>query len=169
MIRLRVITGILLLLVFHRVAGGDTGQLREVLVQDGMHLVVFTSPTPLRAGEVQLVVLVTDESTGRPLDDYELEVTARADAWEPSSPPLIFAGGIDPTERWSGKSILELNEPGTWQCLLTITRSGQVAQVPMTLTVGQPAPEWWQIAPVALLWVPFGVLVIVRDRLRSPI
>jgi hypothetical protein len=150
-----------------RPASADTGQLREVVMENGMHVLVFTSPTPLRAGVVEVAVLATDAGNGAPLDAFELEVEVREPEWDAEMPSMVFDGGLDRSDRFVRKAILDLPEAGAWEMVVSVRREGDSVRVPLSVTVGQALPDWWQVLPVALLGVPFAVLVVVRDRLKN--
>ena len=58
------------------VASADGGAVRFSEVRDGRRITVFTAPTPLRAGPVDVSVLVQDAATGKPLLDVPVVVSA---------------------------------------------------------------------------------------------
>lgn len=145
----------------------DTGQLREVVTTDGINVVIFTSPTPLRAGEIEVAALVTDAVTGAPLNGVELEVMVRDPSWDPDMTSMRIAGGIDPTDPLRSKAVFDLPQPGDWEILIEVQYDGTVVPITLELSAGDRMPRWWQILPVALIGAPFAVLVVVRDRLRQ--
>ena len=150
------------------VACADTGQLRDIVTANGLNVVVFTSPTPLRAGEVEVAVLVTDAETGAPLRDFELTVAARHASWSPDSLPMQIGGEPDPGNRLAQKAVFELPETGRWQLLLRVQHDGKEVEVALSVDAGERMPRWWQVLPVALIGLPFAALVVIRDRLRHP-
>jgi hypothetical protein len=148
-------------------AAADTGLLREVVTENGLNVVVFTSPTPLRAGIVEVTVLATDSASGAPLEAFEFEVSVREQEWESAAPSMVFEGGLDPSDRLVRKAILELPRAGTWTMVISVRSGERSVRVPITVSAGQPLPGWWQAMPLALLGMPFAVLVVVRDRLKT--
>ena len=155
-----------LLAVVHPVSA-DTGQLRDVVTINGLNIVVFTAPTPVRAGEVEIVTLVTDASSGRPIEAYELDVEVRDSAWDSSVPAMLSMGAPDEGTRFAYKAVVLLPEPGDWELVVEVRVPDQDDSVRILLPVvaGPPHPLWWQMLPVLLASIPFLGLVLARDSL----
>ncbi|MEE2681880.1 MAG: hypothetical protein VX641_05860 [Planctomycetota bacterium] len=163
----RILIPILALLAMVRPGAADTGQVRDVVTANGLHIVVFTAPTPVRAGEVEVVTLVTEESTGRPVDSYALDVEVRSPLWNPTVPSMLSMGSPDPGTRFAYKSVVLLPDPGTWELVVEIRvpdRGGPV-RIPLSVVAGAPHPMWWQMLPVLLGAIPFLGLILARDSL----
>ena len=162
--RLSLICGALLLLLV-RTAVADTGQLRDVVEGDGLRILVFSSPAPLRAGTVEVSVVATDAGTGAPLESFELLLRVRRPSWDPDTPSWVIGGEPDPANAFAHKAILDIPEPGSWTFLVEVSSKGRVVEAPIEVEVGLPRPEWWQLLPLILLSIPLGLLVVVRDHL----
>ena len=161
---LNFICGVLLLL-FVRTADADTGQLRDVVEGDGLRILVFSSPAPLRAGTVEFSVVDTDAGTGAPLEAFELLLRVRRPSWDPETPSWVIGGEPDPANAFAHKAILDIPEPGPWTFLVEVSSDGRMVKAPVEVEVGLPRPEWWQLLPLILLAIPLGLLVVVRDHL----
>ena len=156
----------LLLLAWCQPVFADTGQIREVVKANGLHIVVFTAPTPIRAGEVEVVTLVTVEATGRPVGQYQLDVSVRSPDWGDDFPAMVSMGEPDPGTRFAYKSVVVLPDPGEWALLVEIRTPGRDSvQIPLVVMAGEPHPLWWQELPLLLASLPCLGLILARDSL----
>ena len=164
---LRTIILFLLLLGAVGPVSADTGQLREVVTTNGLNIVVFTAPTPIRAGEVEVVTLVTNASDGRPVEAYELDVEVRSPSWDAAAPALISMGAPDEGTRFAYKAVILLPDPGDWELVVEVRvpESGAPIRIPLSVVAGPPHPLWWQMLPVLLASIPFIGLILARDSL----
>ena len=153
------------IMLFIRPAGADTGQLRDVVEGDGLRVLVFSSPAPLRAGEVEFAVVATDSENGAPLESFELVLRVRRTSWDPGTPSWVIGGEPDPGNAFAHKAVLDIPEAGAWSFLVEVSSQGRKLEVPVEVEVGLPRPEWWQLLPLILLALPLGLLVVIRDHL----
>lgn len=158
----------LVLMLCVRPVLADTGQLREVIKTDDLNIVVFTAPTPIRAGVLEVVTLVTDSRSGRPVADYQLDVGVRAPDWTPDVPSMVSMGAPDPGTRFAYKSVVLLPEPGEWALLVEVRVADRApVLVPITVQAGPPQPLWWQLLPLLLASIPFLGLILARDSILT--
>src|SRR5713226_8801439 len=75
---------IAVLFLFPALATADGGTVRLSDQKGNYRITVFTAPTPLRAGPVDISVLVQDASTGEPASDVHVTIEA---AWR--GPPGV--------------------------------------------------------------------------------
>ncbi|MAJ46861.1 MAG: hypothetical protein CBC35_06080 [Planctomycetes bacterium TMED75] len=151
-----------------RVGSADTGQLREVVQMNGLNVVIFTAPTPLRAGEVEVVTLVTVEATGRPVLDYQLDVRVRSKQWDTEALSLLSMGVPDPGTRFAKKATVLLATPGEWELSVEIQAPEfDPVTVVVEVAVGNPHPLWWQLLPWLLAAVPCLGLILARDAITQ--
>jgi hypothetical protein len=153
------------IMLFIRPAGADTGQLRDVVEGDGLRVLVFSSPAPLRAGEVEFAVVATDSENGAPLESFELVLRVRRTSWDPGTPSWVIGGEPDPGNAFAHKAVFDIPEAGEWLFLVEVSSQGRMLEVPVEVAVGLPRPEWWQLLPLILLALPLGLLVVIRDHL----
>ena len=142
----------------------DTGLLREVVRTDRAHVLVFTAPASLRAGESELVVVVNDPVSGAPIEGVEIIVKARMIDWDSKRPSMVFAS-IGRSDRHTHKSLVGLHTPGEWCSSRGLLPEEGRLVVPIEVTVYPAISGWVSYGPVLLLWLPCMLLVLLRDRM----
>src|SRR6516162_8126595 len=92
----------------------DGGTLRMSEEKGNYQIAIFTSPTPLRAGPVDISVLVQNAATHEPVSDVQIVVkAARRDRRGAAiHRPATFEAA---TNKLFQAVALNLNEPGWWQ------------------------------------------------------
>ena len=119
----------------------------------GYQISVFTSPTPLRAGAVDISVLVQDAGAGRPLTDAEVTVRLA----QPGKPALVYpATSATATNKLFYSAQFSLPEPGRWTLEVRVQGSGGPAIVRGELEAAEPLPKWHALWP----WFAWPALVI---------
>ena len=152
--------------LFHQSAVADTGLLREVVRTDDAHILVFTAPASLRAGDAELVGVVNDPETGAPIDGVEIIVKARMLDWDSHRPAMVFATVEDEEIRMAHKSLLGLHSEGAWLLEVEVLLpDGEELVVPVEVAVFPAMSGWVSYGPVLLLWIPCMLLVLLRDRI----
>lgn len=150
--------GLLILLVLAMATpqvGADGGTLRLSQTHDGLNIAVFTSPTPLRAGTVDVSVLLQDAKSGAVLLDVPVDVRAisqgdpRRTASSPAKSQLA-------TNKLFRAVHLELPEPGIWHIDLQILRDEQPIEIGFDVELAGPPPPWLDL----VLWLSWPVVVI---------
>jgi hypothetical protein len=152
-------------------ARGDGGTLRFSENAGPYRLSVFTSPSPPRAGRVEVSVLVQDAATGVILPDAAVSVRVSSIA-RPEVVSTYAATRAAASNKLLRAAICELPTAGQWNCDVTVEsragerntadsrpvdeRAGQ-ASAAFTLEVGEPPPEWWDMA----LWIGWPALASV--------
>ena len=137
------------------VALADGGALRFSERRDGRVITVFTTPTPLRAGPVDVSALVQDADSGRPLGDVSIVVHAH---------PLDHVGGSvnapATTEAATNKLLraarLELSEPGRWHVEVIVSGTSQGQPIGFDVEVAEAFPPWLQMS----LWIGWPLVAI---------
>src|SRR5688572_20861731 len=85
----------------------DGGQLRLIERHGNLQIAVFTSPNPLRAGPVDISVLVQDARTGQPIDYANVYVQiARSD--QTGKPIVAPATAAAATNKLMRAALVEL-------------------------------------------------------------
>ena len=119
----------------------------------GFLITVFTAPAPLRAGPVDISVLVRDASTEElvpaarvtvrmtKLGQRALECPATSEA---ATNKLLHAAHFD------------LPEPGRWQLEVQIEDAPRLASIGGELEVADPLPRWRETWP----WIAWPALAI---------
>ena len=105
---------------------------------------VFTAPGPLRAGPVDISVLVQDRASGQPVLDGEVFVR------------LSREGEITLVERATREmaqnkllysAVMNLPEPGRWELEVTITQGKETASILGQVSAAAPSPfllSYWR-------------------------
>jgi hypothetical protein len=147
----------------------DGGTIRLSEQKGGYRITVFTEPTPLRAGPVDISVLVQDASTGEPAP--EIQVTIKASSRD--SPAVVSHPAT--TEAATNKlfyaAVFDLPEPGRYALEVSVTGARGEARVHFDLEAAEPLPpylaEWpWFGWPILVILLFLIHLILVRRRSR---
>jgi hypothetical protein len=135
---------------------GDGGTVRLSERKAGCRITVFTAPTPLRAGPVDISVLVQDDATGEPIP--EIDVTVRAMPRDhPSEAICLPATTEASTNKLFQSSLFELPEAGWWNVEIAIEGLREPVQIRFAMEVAEPLPRALEMWP----WISWPALVIV--------
>lgn len=173
MITLRVISlALLALLSTSNTAQADGGvvRLRE---EAGRYLVtIFTSPTPVRQGQVDISVLVQDAASGECVNNAK--VTVQLKQRGTSAIMQQAATSATATNKLFQAALFELPGSGWWEVDVTIQEYASTTQVGFAMEVDQTVPRWhslwvWYSWPALaiMLFVCHQLLVWRKMRLRS--
>jgi hypothetical protein len=150
-------------------APADGGSLCLSARNGGYHVTVFSAPTPLRAGPVDISVLVQDGSTRAPMPDARVMVRMT----RLGRPVLEFPATREAaTNKLFRAAQFGLPESGRWEMQVQVEGLHGTAVVGGELEAAGPLPRWQQmwlwIEWPALAIVLFGIhQVLVRRRLAS--
>jgi hypothetical protein len=152
--------GWLLLAAGTRGAFADGGTLRASRQSGEYRISVFSSPTPLRAGPVDVSVLVQDAATGEVQHDLQVEVQAvrRGRAAAIRRPATTQAA----TNKLFHAAQFDLPDPGRWNIAVSVDDGRQTEQVQFAVEAAEPLPPWQTLWP----WFTWPALVIVLFALR---
>jgi hypothetical protein len=136
-------------------AVGDGGTIRLAEQKGGYRMTVFTAPTPVRAGAVDISVLVQDAATQEPVANVEviIKVNRRGSAVVVSQHATSEAA----TNKLYRAAIFDLPEPGWYAMEVSVAGMLGESQVHFDLEAGPPLPPWLAAWP----WLGWPVLVIV--------
>jgi hypothetical protein len=122
----------------------------------GYLIAVFTDPTPLRAGPVDVSVLVQDAATKQALPQAQVTVwvgqSARGRAAVPY--PATTAAA---TNKLLHAALFELPEAGWWELEVVVQGPMGPARVRFAVEAAEPSPRWVAFWP----WVSWPALVIL--------
>ncbi len=145
---------------------GDGGTLRFSGRRGDLLITVFTAPTPLCAGPIDLSVLVQDASTGKPLTNLPIEVRA---SWARRAQVDIRAEATSDaaTNKLFRAARLDLPEPGLWHFEVSVRGVDRAHPIRFDVDAAQPPPSWLQMSPwIAWPLVPIGLFAVHQFRLR---
>jgi hypothetical protein len=153
---------ILIVLVSFSSARGDGGVLRLSRRCGPVQVSVFTAPTPLRAGPVDVSVLVQQAESGQVL--LGPAVTVRAVCLEePGHEVSEPATAGHATNKLLQAAVLELDRPGRWRLVVEV-EAAERAAVSCDVELAAGLPSW---RPLALWvgWPAAAVVLFVAHRL----
>jgi hypothetical protein len=133
-------------------------------------LAVFTSPTPLRAGPVEVSVLVQDPATGActPGARVTVRLTAPVSGRVREYPATPEAA----TNRLFHAAVLELPEAGRWDVEVIVDGPQGPARARFPVEAGAALPRWLELWPwfswPALAIALFGLHQVLVRRQRTP-
>jgi hypothetical protein len=131
----------------------DGGLLRWSEAKGGYRITVFTSPTPFRAGAVDISVLVQEPSTGNPMKP--VIVTVRMT--KPGRLPLEYrATNQAATNKLFQAAQFELPGPGRWGLQVDVQGSKGRVVIGGELDAAEPLPRWRSLWP----WISWPALAI---------
>jgi hypothetical protein len=151
-----------------RTAFADGGKLRVMQTEGDYQVTVFTSPNPLRAGPIDLSVLVQEVRTGRAV--AEAAVVVRLTRPDDSYPHIIAeATAAAATNKLLQAALVELPVPGSWDVCVQCTISQadadarRLTEVRFTMEASPPLPRWLLVWPW-FAWPMAAVLVFALHR-----
>jgi hypothetical protein len=149
----------------------DGGAIRLSEQKEGYRITVFTSPTPVRAGAVDISVLVQDAESHDVASD--VEVTIRVEGPASARPSVERRATTEvATNKLYRAATVELSESGWYTVSIAVKGSRANAQFHFELEAARPLPSWMTLSP----WVGWPVLaialfaghqILVRKRART--
>jgi hypothetical protein len=147
-------------------ARADGGQIRLTTAEANYQLTVFTSPTPLRAGPIDISVLLQDAATHQTITDAAITIELTSPNKE--QPPIhAAASNIAATNKLLSAALLELPAAGEWNVRIECTPPEAAAPITanFTMEAAPPLPPWLAVWPW-FTW-PFAavILFVIHRRL----
>jgi hypothetical protein len=136
-------------------ARGDGGTVRLSERLGGYDVTVFTSPTPLRAGPVDVSVLVQDAATGQPVPEAEVLIAVAPPA-RPGEALWYPATRAAAVNKLFQAAQFELPEAGWWQLEVRVAGAGGQAGKSFELEAAAPLPRWAEL----WFWIAFPVVPV---------
>jgi hypothetical protein len=141
-------------------ACGDGGAILLSEKSGGYSITVFAAPAPLRAGPVDISVLVQDASSGQPLP--QTQVTVRM------TKPGLPAHDFPATHQAATNKLLHaaqfgLPEPGHWHLEVDVEGGLGSSLVGGELQAAAPLPRWLELWP----WIGWPALAVAIFALHQ--
>jgi hypothetical protein len=151
----RLVVGVVVLLFPSALLRADGGVVRLREQAGPYQVTVFTSPTPFRAGPVDISVLVQNASSGQCVTEMRITVhlTSRTGGRVLEVPATTEAA----TNKLLHAAVFELPQPGWWEVEITIEAADGPAVVRFGVQAEEPAPRWLELWP----WFAWPVVVVV--------
>jgi hypothetical protein len=149
-------------------ARGDGGAVRLRQRAGGYEIAVFTSPTPFRAGPVDVSVLVQDAATGEWAPETRVTLRLKGPGARRTMECPATRGAA--TNKLFHAAVFELPEPGRWDVEIAVEGPHGPALLRFGVEAAGPAPRWLELWPwftwPALVVALFGLhRVLVRRRI----
>jgi len=138
-------------------ACADGGTLRLSQKRGDLRVSVFTSPTPVRAGVVDISVLVQEERSGQPLADEPVEI--RAMIRDIEMPFVVVARGDAATNTLLRCASVSMERAGTWRVEVEVRQEVFAFE----MDVAKAAAPWIELGPW-IFWpvAAIGVFMLYR-------
>ena len=138
-------------------AFADGGALVHVENIGEQRISIFVAPNPLRAGPVDVSVLVQQADGGAVIHDAQIAVALHSKE-AGAIPVSSSASHAAATNKLLQAALLDLNVPGRWQGEVACSIAGERHTIPFTLEAGPPLPAWRTLWPW-FLW-PVGAIAL---------
>jgi hypothetical protein len=154
-------------LAWDATAKADGGTLRAWKRQGGYEIAVFTEPTPLVTGPVDMSVLLLDGNTGEPIRDAHISMEIRT-LGRVTQSIRSTATSRAATNKLLQAAVLELREAGRYEVNIGIDGANGNAELRFDLLVGTVWPTstgiWpWILCPVAVIGL-YGIHLCLVHR-----
>ena len=131
----------------------DGGAIRVSESKDGYRITVFSAPTPLRAGPVDISVLVQDAATGDVLTESLVTVRTIKSGRHTLEYPATSEAA---TNKLLQAAQFELPEPGRWELQVQIEGVHGRTVIAAELEAAESLPRWRELWP----WIAWPAIVI---------
>jgi hypothetical protein len=134
----------------------DGGSVRLSERKGGYRISVFTSPTPLRAGTVDISVFVQDVASGEPVP--QARILVRATPRDQSGEALCHPATTEAaTNKLFQAAVFNLPQSGWWDMAIAIEGLREPLEVHFDMEVGEPLPRLGDLA----LWIAWPAAAIL--------
>jgi hypothetical protein len=151
-----LLAGLVGLLAAAAAARADGGAVRLARPAGGYDLTVFSSPTPLRAGPVDLSVLVQDRATGDLIPESRVNLRVEP-ADRPEAGWDVRATREAATNKLYQDARFELPGPGAYLVTVTVEGPHGPATASFRVEAAAPLPRWSEMG----LWIALPVVPVV--------
>jgi hypothetical protein len=136
------------------IAWADGGALRLRQKAGGYDIAVFTSPTPIRAGTVDVSVLVQDAATDEFVPDAEVTVCLNV----PGTDSILRYEATEDaaTNRLFKAAVFKLPWAGSWNVQVAVRGPHGLGQVAFAINADDRLPRWRECWP----WFAWPAVVV---------
>ncbi|HEV2968787.1 MAG TPA: hypothetical protein VGY55_02285 [Pirellulales bacterium] len=139
-----------------RFAFADGGAVRFSERRGGLVITIFTSPTPLRVGPVDVSVLVQDADTGQPAPLSFAPAVHACPANRARDTTSAPAKADVATNKLLRSAQLNFSESGRWHIEVEVSDRSGAVPIGFDVEVAKPLPSWLHLVP----WIawPFPLI-----------
>ncbi|HVX15279.1 MAG TPA: hypothetical protein VHC22_29085 [Pirellulales bacterium] len=132
--------------IWPSVASADAGTIRASQRNATYQVTVFTDPTPLRAGPVDVSVFVQDANTGQPIlgNSIDIEIAPRG---LPSEQIRIEATSAAASNKLFQAANFDLPHAGWWTFTVDVHRPSDSMRLQFELDAADTPPTWISLWP----------------------
>ncbi|MFO0944486.1 MAG: hypothetical protein U1D30_00850 [Planctomycetota bacterium] len=139
---------------------GDGGAVRFHGLAGPYRVAVFTSPTPLRVGGMEVDVMVQDPMTDRLVDNVAIEADLQG-AGDNASASNVFQQNHSTSPLYQSFEV-RIPSAGSWNLRIQLTGPQGNADLAVKLPVGPPAAHWPELwAWISLPAVPIALFLFL--------
>jgi hypothetical protein len=124
--------------------------------QGAYRISVFTSPDPLRAGPIDISVLLQDAETGMPITNAQVNVSLTPSSGLGRTIQTVATNDAA-TNKLLSAALVELPEPGLWDIEITCLAQHNSARVQFSADVGPRSAGWLNMWP----WFSWPAAVVI--------
>ncbi|MBG83057.1 MAG: hypothetical protein CMJ40_00760 [Phycisphaerae bacterium] len=143
----------------------DSGIVRTSSVDGPYRITVFSEPTPLRVGLIDLSVMVQSLESETPVLDATISMLLEHED-ETVSSMLVEATREAATNQLLYSAKLALPESGKWTVLTSVMRDGATSSVHFDFDAGPPLPPILEMWPWFILPVIALLLIVMNQWLQ---
>jgi hypothetical protein len=138
-------------------AFADGGAVRASQRHGNHQITVFTDPAPLRAGPIDVSVLVQDVDTGEPVLGNLIDIEVAPHGISPAE-MRCEATGAAASNKLLQAANFNLPHAGWWQFTVNVRRTHDIARIQFELEASEGLPAWRAL----WLWFcwPFAVIAV---------
>ena len=144
------------------VALADGGRVALMERQGAYRISVFTSPDPLRAGPIDISVLLQDAETGMPITNAQVNVSLTQSSGHGRTIHAVATSDAA-TNKLLRAALVELPEPGLWDIEIVCLAQQGSARVQFTADAGPRSAGWMNVWPW-FSWPAAAVMMFVIHR-----
>jgi hypothetical protein len=134
----------------------DGGVVRLSERQGDYRITVFTSPTPLRAGPVDISIFVQDAASSEPVP--EARITVRAMPRDHPGETICHPATTEAaTNKLFQAAVFDLPEPGWWDVVVIVEGLREPIEAHFEIVADQLLPHVWELLP----WIGWPVAAIL--------
>jgi len=149
-------------------AQADGGKLQLSERAGPYQVSVFTTPTPIRVGKVDVSVLVQDAQAHDVISKARVMLRADPEHAQGHSHPIVAqATHATATNRLLQAAYLDLPHAGSWKINLTVEAGGQQFEFQLPINVAPPLPPWKALLPWLTL-PAWAILLFFLDHFLRP-